>query len=86
MPAATDFSCGSSWAMYELAEAWVANPATQSSDSPAMTNPSFGANTHLDLVRTMSMSTDKEVLRQLRDAMNPKQKQQTRVMLAQMTL
>ena len=55
-------------------------------DGETMTNPSFGANTHLDLVRTMSMSTDKEVLRQLRDAMNPKQKQQTRVMLAQMTL
>merc|ERR1711959_29197 len=34
----------------------------------------------------MSMSTDKEVLRQLRDAMNPKQKQQTRVMLAVITL
>merc|ERR1712216_325725 len=37
----------------------------------------------LDLVRTMSMSTDKDILKQLRDAMNPKQKQQTFVMLVQ---
>merc|ERR1711959_642802 len=37
----------------------------------------------LDLVRTMSMSTDKDILKQLRDAMNPKQKQQTFVMLIQ---
>merc|ERR1711920_1162994 len=37
----------------------------------------------LNLVRTMSMSTDKDILKQLRDAMNPKQKQQTFVMLIQ---
>merc|ERR1711977_329377 len=37
----------------------------------------------LDLVRTMSMSTDKDILKQLRDAMNPKQKQQTFIMVLQ---
>ena len=37
----------------------------------------------LDLVRTMSMSTDKDILKQLRDAMNPNQKQQTFIMLLQ---
>ena len=37
----------------------------------------------LDLVRTMSMSTDKDILKQLRDAMNPNQKQQTVIMLLQ---
>merc|ERR1711977_752771 len=37
----------------------------------------------LDLVRTMSMSTDKDILKQLRDAMNPKQKQQTWIMMFQ---
>jgi len=37
----------------------------------------------LDLVRTMSMSTDKDILKQLRDAMNPKQRQQTFVMILQ---
>ena len=37
----------------------------------------------LDLVRTMSMSSDKDILRQLRDAMNPKQKQQAFVMVVQ---
>merc|ERR1712216_927359 len=40
-------------------------------------------NPALDLVRTMSMSSDKDILRQLRDAMNPKQKQQAFVMLVQ---
>jgi len=37
----------------------------------------------LDLVRTMSMSSDKDILKQLRDAMNPRQKQQTIIMLVQ---
>ena len=40
-------------------------------------------NPALDLVRTMSMSSDKDILRQLRDAMNPKQKQQAFVMVVQ---
>merc|ERR1712003_181623 len=31
----------------------------------------------------MSMSTDKDILKQLRDAMNPNQKQQTVIMLLQ---
>ena len=37
----------------------------------------------LDLVRQGTMSSDKELLRQLRDAMNPKQQEQTRLMLIQ---
>ena len=39
--------------------------------------------TPLDLVRQGTMSSDKELLRQLRDAMNPRQKQQTQLMLIQ---
>ena len=42
-----------------------------------------GVDPALDLVRTMSMSTDKDILKQLRDAMNPKQKQQTWIMMFQ---
>merc|ERR1719460_3378979 len=37
----------------------------------------------LELVRQGTMSSDKDLLRQLRDAMNPKQRQQTRLMLIQ---
>merc|ERR1719460_2482760 len=37
----------------------------------------------LELVRQGTMSSDKELLRQLRDAMNPKQQEQTRLMLIQ---
>ena len=40
----------------------------------------------LGLVRSMTMSSDKELLRQLRDAMNPKQKEQTRLMLFQFAM
>jgi len=42
-----------------------------------------GKSQHLDLVRQATMSSDKDLLRQLRDAMNPKQRQQTRLMLIQ---
>jgi len=45
-----------------------------------------GVNPTLGLVRSMSMSTDKEILKQLRDAMNPKQKQQTVIMLFQASM
>lgn len=50
--------------------------------------PEEGEEVHptLGLVRTMSMSTDKEILKQLRDAMNPNQKQQTLIMILQASM
>ena len=42
-----------------------------------------GVEPTLGLVRTMSMSTDKSILKELRDAMNPKEKEQTLVLMAQ---
>jgi len=42
-----------------------------------------GVDPTLGLVRTMSMSTDKSILKELRDAMNPKEKEQTLVLMAQ---
>merc|ERR1711959_845296 len=59
------------------------NSLTPMSKGVAFDVPDSVRDPALDLVRTMSMSTDKDILKQLRDAMNPKQKQQTFVMLIQ---
>mmetsp|Transcript_15940 Transcript_15940/g.40661 ORF Transcript_15940/g.40661 Transcript_15940/m.40661 type:complete len:209 (+) Transcript_15940:245-871(+) len=56
------------------------NPLQKSTSNGDGVDPTLG------LVRTMSMSSDKEILRSLRDAMNPKQKQQTRIMLVQASM
>jgi len=61
----------------------VRNPAADDDGGYDVDGAGSDVDPALDLVRTMSMSSDKDILKQLRDAMNPRQKQQTIIMLVQ---